>query len=189
MAKPVLVTSAAGGLKARLVDTVAEKLLHAARVGGSSRFVSSDRPNGRQIARSWRRIFQGDFLDVKIGHKGDEGRFVGATMSYLRQDGLGENGFAAREEGVSRLVNLVSGRRSHASHGQNFLAEQVSNGPGSSGAYQSTSSTRISRAWSLEPAGASAIRLLGARKPPNSSARYAGEERRPRCVGLLTAPR
>ena len=131
MAKPlVLVTSAAGGTQGRTGRHVAEKLL--ARGVPVRAFVRQIDERSDKLRALGAEIFQGDFLDVRSVIKAMKG-VSSVYYAYPVQDGLGDAtaamAFAAREEGVSRLVNLVMFRSSTDAPTprmrQNFLAEQV----------------------------------------------------------------
>jgi len=131
MPKPlVLVTSAAGGTQGRTGRHVAEKLL--ARGVPVRAFVRQIDERSDKLRALGAEIFQGDFLDVRSVIKAMKG-VSSVYYAYRVQDGLGDAtaamAFAAREEGVSRLVNLVTFRSSTDAPTpgtrQNFLAEQV----------------------------------------------------------------
>ena len=131
MAKPlVLVTSAAGGTQGKTGRHVAEKLL--ARGVAVRAFVRQIDERSDKLRALGAEIFQGDFLDVRSVIKAMKG-VSSVYYAYPVQDGLGDAtaamAFAAREEGVSRLVNLVMFQSSTDAPTprmrQNFLAEQV----------------------------------------------------------------
>ena len=130
MTKPVLVTSAAGGLQGKTGRHVAEKLL--ARRVAVRAFVRQIDERSDKLRALGAEIFQGDFLDVRSVIKAMKG-VSSVYYAYPVQDGLGDAtaamAFAAREEGVSRLVNLVMFQSSTDAPTprmrQNFLAEQV----------------------------------------------------------------
>src|SRR5262249_3041260 len=77
-------------------------------------------------------IFVGDFLDVRSVQQAVKG-VSSVYFAYPVQDGLGDAtaamAFAARDEGISRLVNLVMFQSSTDAPTprmrQNFLSEQV----------------------------------------------------------------
>src|SRR3954470_13906417 len=130
MAKPILVTSAAGGTQGRTGRHVSEMLLErGARVRAFVRQIDerSDRLKSRGAE-----IFVGDFLDVRSVERA--AKDVSAIyFAYPVQDGLADAtaamAYAARKHGVSRLVNLVMYQSSIDAPTprmrQNFLSEQV----------------------------------------------------------------
>ena len=130
MAKPVLVTSAAGGTQGRTGRHVAEMLL--ARGVPVRAFVHRIDERSDQLKSLGAEIFVGDFLDVRSVIKAVKD-VSSIYYAYPVQDGLGDAtaamAFAAHEEGISRLVNLVMFQSSTEAPTprmrQNFLAEQV----------------------------------------------------------------
>ena len=126
----VLVTSAAGGTQGRTGRHVAEQLL--ARGVPIRAFVRQIDERSDKLRALGAEIFQGDFLDVRSVLKAMEG-VSSVYYAYPVQDGLGDAtaamAFAAREQGVSRLVNLVMFQSSTDAPTprmrQNYLAEQV----------------------------------------------------------------
>ena len=131
MSKPVvLVTSAAGGTQGKTGRHVAEKLL--ARGVPVRAFVRQIDERSDKLRALGAEIFQGDFLDVRSVLKAMKG-ISSVYYAYPVQEGLGDAtaamAFAAREEGVTRLVNLVMFLSSTDAPTprmrQNYLAEQV----------------------------------------------------------------
>ena len=108
MIKPVLVTSAAGGTQGRTGRHVADLLL--ARKVPIRAFVRQIDERSDQLKALGAEIFVGDFLDVRSVIKAVKG-VSSVYYAYPVQDGLGDAtaamAFAAKEEGVSCLVNLV----------------------------------------------------------------------------------
>src|SRR5260370_3694938 len=130
MAKPVLVTSAAGGRQGKTGRHVSEMLL--ARAIPVRAFVHKIDERSEHLRALGAEIFEGDFLDVRsVKHA------VQVTSSiyfaYPVQDGLldatAAMAVAAREAGISRLVNLVMLQSSVDAPTprmrQNYLSEQV----------------------------------------------------------------
>ena len=130
MAKPVLVTSAAGGRQGKTGRHVSEMLLK--RGIPVRAFVHGIDERSERLRALGADIFEGDFLDVRSVVKAMNG-VSSVYFAYPVQDGLGDAtanvAFAAREEGVSRLVNLVMYQSSTDAPTprmrQNFLSEQV----------------------------------------------------------------
>ncbi|MDI1284148.1 MAG: NmrA family NAD(P)-binding protein [Reyranella sp.] len=130
MTKPILVTSAAGGLQGRTGRHVAELLL--ARGVPVRAMVRQIDERSDRLKALGAEIFAGDFLDVRSVLKAVKG-VSSVYYAYPVQDGLGDAtaamAYAAKEEGVSRLVNLVMFQSSTDAPTprmrQNFLAEQV----------------------------------------------------------------
>src|SRR5258708_9010391 len=108
MTKPVLVTSAAGGTQGRTGRNVAELLL--ARGVPVRALVRQIDERSDQLKARGAEIFVGDFLDVRSIIQAVKG-VSSVYYAYPVQDGLGDAtaamAFAAKQEGVSRLVNLV----------------------------------------------------------------------------------
>jgi uncharacterized protein YbjT (DUF2867 family) len=130
MAKPVLVTSAAGGKQGKTGRHVAEMLL-ALGVPVRAFVRQIDERSDRLRARG-ADIVEGDFLDVRSVQRAAQG--VSAVyFAYPVQDGLldatAAMAVAAREAGISRLVNLVMLQSSADAPTprmrQNYLSEQV----------------------------------------------------------------
>src|SRR5690242_3792639 len=108
MAKPVLVTSAAGGRQGKTGRHVSEMLL--ARGVGVRAFVHKIDERSEHLRTRGAEIFEGDFLDIRSVQRATEG--VGAIyFAYPVQDGLMDAtatmALAAREAKIDRLVNLV----------------------------------------------------------------------------------
>lgn len=130
MAKPILVTSAAGGTQGKTGRHVAEQLL--ARKVAVRAFVRRIDERSDRLKELGAEIFLGDFLDVRSVQKAVRG-VSSIYFAYPVQDGLADAtaamAYAAREEGVSRLVNLVMYQSSTEAPTprmrQNFLSEQV----------------------------------------------------------------
>jgi uncharacterized protein YbjT (DUF2867 family) len=130
MAKPVLVTSAAGGRQGKTGRHLSEILL------GQNipvrAFVHKIDERSEHLRALGAEIFEGDFLDIRSVQRATEG--VGAVyFAYPVQDGLMDAtaamALAAREAGVSRLINLVMLQSSPDAPTprmrQNYLSEQV----------------------------------------------------------------
>jgi uncharacterized protein YbjT (DUF2867 family) len=130
MTKPVLVTSASGGRQGKTGRHVSEMLL---RRGVPVRaFVRSIDERSEHLRALGAEIVQGDFLDIRSVQRAAEGTSA-IYFAYPVQDGLMDAtaamALAAREAGVSRLVNLVMLRSSPDAPTprmrQNYLSEQV----------------------------------------------------------------
>src|ERR1700674_1081679 len=130
MAKPALVTSAPGGRQGRTGRHVAELLL--ARRVPVRAFVRQIDERSDRLRVLGAEIFQGDFLDVRSVQRAVQG-VSSVYFAYPVQDGLldatAAMAVAAREEGISRLVNLVMLQSSTDAPTprmrQNYLSEQV----------------------------------------------------------------
>ena len=130
MKKPVLVTSAAGGTQGKTGRHVSELLL--ARQVPVRAFVRRIDERSHHLKELGAEIFVGDFLDVRSVQQAVKGA-ASVYFAYPVQDGLGEAtaamAYAARQEGLSRLVNLVMYQSSTDAPTprmrQNFLSEQV----------------------------------------------------------------
>jgi uncharacterized protein YbjT (DUF2867 family) len=130
MAKPVLVTSAAGGKQGRTGRHVAEMLL--ARGVPVRAFVRQIDERSDQLRALGADIVEGDFLDIRCVQRAAQG-VSSVYFAYPVQDGLldatAAMAVAAREAGVSRLVNLVMLQSSPDAPTprmrQNYLSEQV----------------------------------------------------------------
>jgi uncharacterized protein YbjT (DUF2867 family) len=131
MAKPlVLVTSAAGGRQGKTGRHVAEMLLKRGILVRA--FVRQIDERSERLRALGAEIFEGDFLDVRSVLKAAKG-VSSVYFAYPVQDGLGDAtaamAVAAREQGVSRLVNLVMYQSSTDAPTprmrQNYLSEQV----------------------------------------------------------------
>jgi uncharacterized protein YbjT (DUF2867 family) len=128
MTKPVLVTSASGGRQGKTGRHVSEMLL---RRGVPVRaFVHSIDERSEHLRTLGAEIVQGDFLDIRSVQRAVEG-ISAIYFAYPVQDGLMDAtaamALAAREAGVSRLVNLVMLRSSPDAPTprmrQNYLSE------------------------------------------------------------------
>jgi uncharacterized protein YbjT (DUF2867 family) len=130
MAKPVLVTSAAGGNQGKTGRHVSEMLL--GRGIPVRAFVRKIDERSDHLRARGAEIYLGDFLDVRSVQKAARG-VSSIYFAYPVQDGLADAtaamAYAAREEGVSRLVNLVMYQSSTDAPTprmrQNYLSEQV----------------------------------------------------------------
>ena len=130
MAKPVLVTSAAGGRQGKTGRHVSEMLL--ARGVPVRAFVHTIDERSERLRALGAEIVEGDFLDIRSAQRATEG--VGAIyFAYPVQDGLMDAtatmALAARQAKVTRLVNLVMLQSSPDAPTprmrQNYLSEQV----------------------------------------------------------------
>ena len=130
MTRPVLVTSAAGGRQGKTGRHVSEMLL--ARGVPVRAFVHKIDERSERLRASGAEIFEGDFLDIRSVERAVKGTSA-IYFAYPVQDGLVDAtaamALAAREAGVSRLVNLVMLQSSPDAPTprmrQNFLSEQV----------------------------------------------------------------
>src|SRR5712671_6331287 len=130
MAKPVLVTSAAGGRQGKTGRHVSEMLLK--RGIPVRAFVHKIDERSEQLRALGAEIFEGDFLDIRSVQRAVQGTSA-VYFAYPVQEGLLDAtaimALAAREAGVSRLVNLVMLRSSPDAPTprmrQNYLSEQV----------------------------------------------------------------
>jgi uncharacterized protein YbjT (DUF2867 family) len=130
MTKPVLVTSAAGGRQGKTGRHVSELLLK--RGVPVRAFVHSIDARSEHLRALGAEVVQGDFLDIRSVQRAVEGTSA-IYFAYPVQDGLMDAtaamALAAREAGVSRLVNLVMLRSSPDAPTprmrQNYLSEQV----------------------------------------------------------------
>ena len=130
MAKPVLVTSAAGGRQGKTGRHVSEMLL--ARGVPVRAFVHKIDERSERLRALGAEIFEGDFLDIRSVQRAAQ-HTSAIYFAYPVQDGLMDAtaamALAAREAGVSRLVNLVMLQSSPDAPTprmrQNFLSEQV----------------------------------------------------------------
>ena len=130
MTRPILVTSAAGGRQGKTGRHVSEMLL---RRGIAVRaFVHKIDERSEALRALGAEIVEGDFLDIRSVQRAVEG--AGAIyFAYPVQDGLldatAAMALAAREAGISRLVNLVMLQSSPDAPTprmrQNYLSEQV----------------------------------------------------------------
>src|SRR5437899_4132004 len=130
MAKPVLVTSAAGGRQGKTGRHISEMLLK--RGVPVRAFVHKIDDRSEQLRKLGAEIFEGDFLDIKSVQRAVQGTSA-IYFAYPVQDGLldatAAMAVAAREAGISRLVNLVMLQSSPDAPTprmrQNYLSEQV----------------------------------------------------------------
>jgi len=130
MANPVLVTSAAGGRQGKTGRHVSEMLL--ARSIPVRAFVHKIDERSDRLSALGAEIFEGDFLDVRSVQRAVQGASA-VYFAYPVQDGLldatAAMAVAAREAGISRLVNLVMLQSSVDAPTprmrQNYLSEQV----------------------------------------------------------------
>jgi uncharacterized protein YbjT (DUF2867 family) len=130
MAKPVLVTSAAGGKQGKTGRHVAEMLL--TRGVPVRAFVRQIDERSDQLRARGADIVEGDFLDIRSVQRAVQG-VSSVYFAYPVQDGLldatAAMAVAAREAGISRLVNLVMLQSSADAPTprmrQNYLSEQV----------------------------------------------------------------
>ena len=130
MAKPVLVTSAAGGRQGKTGRHVSQMLL--ARGVPVRAFVHKIDERSERLRTLGAEIFEGDFLNIRSVQRATEG--VSAIyFAYPVQDGLMDAtatmALAAREARIDRLVNLVMLQSSPDAPTprmrQNYLSEQV----------------------------------------------------------------
>jgi uncharacterized protein YbjT (DUF2867 family) len=130
MTKPVLVTSAAGGRQGKTGRHVSEMLL--ARGIPVRALVHTIDERSEALRARGAEIFQGDFLDVRSVQRAVQGT-SSVYFAYPVQDGLldatAAMAVAARQAGISRLVNLVMLQSSVDAPTprmrQNYLSEQV----------------------------------------------------------------
>jgi uncharacterized protein YbjT (DUF2867 family) len=130
MTKPVLVTSAAGGRQGKTGRHVSEMLLK--RGVPVRAFVHTIDERSKHLRALGAEIVQGDFLDIRSVQRAAEGTSA-IYFAYPVQDGLMDAtaamAIAARQAGVSRLVNLVMLQSSPDAPTprmrQNYLSEQV----------------------------------------------------------------
>ena len=130
MAKPVLVTSAAGGRQGKTGRHVSKMLLQ--RGIPVRAFVHKIDERSEQLRALGAEIFEGDFLDIRSVQRAVQGT-SSVYFAYPVQDGLldatAAMAAAAREAGIARLVNLVMLQSSVDAPTprmrQNYLSEQV----------------------------------------------------------------
>lgn len=130
MVKPVLVTSAAGGRQGKTGRHVSEMLLK--RGIPVRAFVHKIDERSEQLRALGAEIFEGDFLDVRSVQRAVQDT-SSVYFAYPVQDGLldatSAMAVAAREAGITRLVNLVMLQSSVDAPTprmrQNYLSEQV----------------------------------------------------------------
>src|SRR5262249_17363572 len=130
MTKPVLVTSASGGRQGKTGRHLSELLL--ARGVPVRAFVHRLDERSERLRALGAEIVQGDFLDIRSVQRAAQGTSA-IYFAYPVQDGLldatAAMAVAAREAGVTRLVNLVMLQSSPDAPTprmrQNYLSEQV----------------------------------------------------------------
>ena len=130
MVKPVLVTSAAGGRQGRTGRHISEMLLK--RGVPVRAFVHKIDDRSERLRKLGAEIFEGDFLDIRSVQRAAQGTSA-IYFAYPVQDGLldatAAMAVAAREAGITRLVNLVMLQSSVDAPTprmrQNYLSEQV----------------------------------------------------------------
>jgi uncharacterized protein YbjT (DUF2867 family) len=130
MVKPILVTSAAGGRQGKTGRHVAEMLL--SRGVPVRAFVRKIDERSEALRARGAEIIEADFLNIRSVQRAAEGTSA-IYFAYPVQDGLMDAtaamAIAAREAGVSRLVNLVMLQSSPDAPTprmrQNYLSEQV----------------------------------------------------------------
>ena len=130
MVKPILVTSAAGGRQGKTGRHVSEMLL--SRGVGVRALVRKLDERSERLRALGAEIFEGDFLNIRSVQRAAEGTSA-IYFAYPVQDGLMDAtatmAIAAREAGVTRLVNLVMLQSSPDAPTprmrQNYLSEQV----------------------------------------------------------------
>jgi uncharacterized protein YbjT (DUF2867 family) len=130
MAKPVLVTSAAGGRQGKTGRHLSEMLL--TRGIPVRAFVHKIDERSEHLRDLGAEIFEGDFLDIRSVQHAVAGASA-VYFAYPVQDGLldaaAAMAVAARRAGISRLVNLVMLQSSPDAPTprmrQNYLSEQV----------------------------------------------------------------
>jgi len=130
MAKPILVTSAAGGRQGKTGRHLSEMLL--ARGVPVRAFVHKIDERSEHLRALGAEIFEGDFLDIRSVQHAVSGTSA-VYFAYPVQDGLldatAAMAVAARQAGISRLVNLVMLQSSPDAPTprmrQNYLSEQV----------------------------------------------------------------
>ena len=130
MSERVLVTGAAGGQQGQTGRRVAEMLLE--RGVPVRAFVHRRDERSERLRARGAEIFDGDLLDVQAVREAARG-VTGVYFAYPVQEGLLDAtsimALAAREAGVSRLVNLVMLQSSPDAPTprmrQNYLSEQV----------------------------------------------------------------
>lgn len=130
MVKPILVTSAAGGRQGKTGRHVAEQLL--SRGVTVRALVRKLDERSERLRALGAEIFEGDFLNIRSVQRAAEGTSA-IYFAYPVQDGLMDAtaamAVAAREAGVTRLVNLVMLQSSPDAPTprmrQNYLSERV----------------------------------------------------------------
>lgn len=130
MTRPILVTSASGGRQGKTGRHVTESLLK--RGVPVRAFVHKIDERSEHLRTLGAEIFEGDFLDADSVMRAAEGT-AAIYFAYPVQDGLldatATMALAARQAGVTRLVNLVMLQSSLDAPTprmrQNYLSEQV----------------------------------------------------------------
>ena len=130
MTKPILVTSAAGGRQGKTGRHLSEMLLK--RGVPVRAFVHTIDERSDRLSTLGAEVVQGDFLDIRSVQRAAQGTSA-IYFAYPVQDGLLDAtaaiALAAREAGISRLVNLVMLQSSPEAPTprmrQNYLSEQV----------------------------------------------------------------
>jgi len=130
MARPVLVTSAAGGRQGKTGRHLSEMLL--SRKIPLRAFVHRIDDRSARLRTLGAEIVEGDFLDIRSVQRAVQGTSA-VYFAYPVQDGLldatATMALAAREAGITRLVNLVMLQSSPDAPTprmrQNYLSEQV----------------------------------------------------------------
>ena len=130
MARPVLVTSAAGGRQGKTGRHLSEMLL--TRKIPVRAFVHRIDDRSERLRALGAEIVEGDFLDLRAVQRAVQGTSA-VYFAYPVQDGLldatAAMAIAAREAGITRLVNLVMLQSSPDAPTprmrQNYLSEQV----------------------------------------------------------------
>jgi uncharacterized protein YbjT (DUF2867 family) len=194
MTKPILVTSAAGGRQGKTGRHVSEMLL--VRGIPVRAFVRTIDERSERLRALGAEIFEGDFLDIRSVQRAAQGTSA-IYFAYPVQDGLMDAtaamALAAREAGVSRLVNLVMLQSSPDAPTprmrQNYLSEQVFD-------WANVGAVHIRATVFYENLGALARQSLPAqgavRLPWGGESTVlplvAGEDVARVAVGLLTAP-
>jgi uncharacterized protein YbjT (DUF2867 family) len=194
MTRPVLVTSASGGRQGKTGRHVSELLLK--RGIPVRAFVHKIDERSERLRALGAEIFEGDFLDIRSVQRAAKGT-SSIYFAYPVQDGLMDAtaamALAAREAGVSRLVNLVMLQSSPEAPTprmrQNYLSEQVFE-------WANIGAVHIRATVFYENLGAAARQSLPAqgavRLPWGSESTVlplvAGEDVARVAVGLLTSP-
>jgi uncharacterized protein YbjT (DUF2867 family) len=194
MTRPVLVTSASGGRQGKTGRHVSELLLK--RGIPVRAFVHKIDERSERLRALGAEIFEGDFLDIRSVQRAVQGT-SSIYFAYPVQDGLMDAtaamALAAREAGVSRLVNLVMLQSTPDAPTprmrQNYLSEQVFE-------WANIGAVHIRATVFYENLGAAARQSLPAqgavRLPWGSESTVlplvAGEDVARVAVGLLTSP-
>lgn len=194
MTRPVLVTSASGGRQGKTGRHVSELLRK--RGIPVRAFVHKIDERSERLRALGAEIFEGDFLDIRSVQRAVQGT-SSIYFAYPVQDGLMDAtaamALAAREAGVSRLVNLVMLQSTPDAPTprmrQNYLSEQVFE-------WANIGAVHIRATVFYENLGAAARQSLPAqgavRLPWGSESTVlplvAGEDVARVAVGLLTSP-